>query len=167
MELEPEPELEPKLSRDKAIKYFKLARSVADLLSEDPSRKVGTVILCPRTLRILSVGYNGFPDGVDASIGDRWTKPMKYDFCVHAEINGVCNAARSGTALDGSIAVVTLHPCCGCCQAFIQAGVKLVVTLAPDLDDPTWGQQFRTSGAMMREAGIRTMLLAPDDVVCA
>jgi dCMP deaminase len=153
------------MRRDKAIQYFKLARCMADIFSKDPATKVGTIILKEGTMQILSVGYNGFARGVDETNRERWERPAKYDFCVHSEINSICNAARSGTSLEGSIAVVTLYPCCDCCRALIQSGVKTLVTLPPNYEDPKWGDQFRVSKLMMDEAGIEIMLLEPSSVL--
>lgn len=164
---EPAPRKRPvksALRRDKAIKYFQVTRYMAELFSKDPSRKVGTMLLKPGTLQILSVGYNGFARGVDETKEERWARPMKCNFCVHSEINSICNAARSGISIEGSIAIVTLYPCCDCCRALIQSGVICVVTLPPDFDDPHWGEQFKISKLMMDEAGIEILLLTGAEV---
>ena len=118
-------------------------------------------------MQILSVGYNGFARGVDETKSERWDRPTKYDFCVHSEINSICNAARSGTSLEGSIAIVTLYPCCDCCRALIQSGIKTLVSLPPNYDDPKWGEQFRVSSVMMQEAGVEIMLLNSAEVAYA
>ena len=152
------------MRRDKAISYFKLTKYMADLFSKDPARKVGTILLKPETLQILSVGYNGFARGVDETKPERWVRPMKYNFCVHSEINSICNAARSGTCLEDSIAIVTLYPCCSCCRALIQSGVRTVVTLPPDFEDPNWGEEFKISKLMMEEAGVEIMLLKEQEI---
>ena len=152
------------MRRDKALQYYDLARYMADKFSKDPSTKVGTILLKPVTLQILSVGYNGFARGVDETKPERWVRPTKYNFCVHSEINSICNAARSGTSLDDAIAVVTLYPCCSCCMALIQSGIKTVVTLHPDVGDPTWGEEFKISKLMMEESGVEIMLLRQDEV---
>ena len=102
------------MRRDKAVKFFKLTRYMADIFSKDPSRKVGCMLLAPDSLQILSLGYNGFPRGVDEGKAERWTRPAKYQFVQHSECNALCNACRSGIGTAGSIAVITLYPCCGC-----------------------------------------------------
>ena len=48
------------MRRDKAIKYFKLAKYQADLFSKDPSKKVGALFLAPESFQILSIGFNIF-----------------------------------------------------------------------------------------------------------
>ena len=155
------------MRQDKAVKYFKLTRFMADLFSKDPSRKVGCMLLAPDSLQVLSVGYNGFPRGVDETINDRWKRPTKMMFCAHAEANSICNACRSGTGTNGSIAVVTLFPCCACCRSLIQAGIKTVVTLQPDFNDHNWGEEFKTSKTMMMEAELNVIILTEDEIARA
>lgn len=142
------------IKKDKAQKYYQLAQYFADLFSKDPSRKVGALCLHPESLAILSQGYNGFPRGVDEIKPERWEKPMKYRWIEHAERNCIYNACRHGTALDGCIAVVTMFPCSDCARALIQAGVKTLVTVKPDMDDPRWGSEFAISLQMFQEVGM-------------
>ena len=73
---------------------------------------------------------------------------------LHAERNCIYNACRHGTALDGCIAVVTMFPCADCARALIQAGVKTLVTVKPDMDDPRWGSEFAISLQMFQEVGM-------------
>lgn len=152
------------MREDKAIKYFKITKTMADLLSKDPSRKVGCMLLKPETLQILSMGYNGFPRGVDETIPERWNRPEKYNFCVHAEINSICNAARSGTSLENSIAIITLYPCCDCSKALIQSGIKCIVTVEPDFNDEIWGEKFKISKLMLDEANVEIILLSDEQL---
>lgn len=152
------------MRRDKAINFYKLTRFTADLFSKDPSRKVGCILLKPDSLQVLSLGYNGFPRGIDETDSERWKRPTKYHYCQHAETNSLCNACRSGTSTENSIAIVTLYPCCACCRSLIQAGIKTVVTLPPDFNDPNWGEEFKISKIMFEEAGVEVMFLTEQEV---
>lgn len=147
------------MRRDKAIKYFQLARHQADIFSKDPSKKVGAIILAPESLQILSLGYNGMPRGVDETQNERWKRPTKMYWVEHAERNALYNACRHGTPLSGSIAVVTMFPCCDCARALIQSGIQLVVSEEPDLNHERWGEHFKISIEMFKEAGVEVMLL--------
>jgi dCMP deaminase len=153
------------MRRDKAIKYFKLAEFQANLFSKDPSTKVGTLLLRPDSLQVLSQGYNGFPRGIDEKDPSRWERPAKYARVIHAELNGICNACRHGTPLENAIAVVTLFPCQDCAKALIQVGVSLLVTREPDFEDPRWGNDFRMALEMFEEAGVRVMTLTPEELL--
>jgi len=154
----------PTISREKAIKYFKLASYTAHTFSKDPNTKVGCILLKPGSLQILSIGYNGFPRGVDETDASRWERPIKYSFVEHSERNCLYNACRSGTCTDNSIAVTTLFPCCDCCRALIQAGVKTIISQTPDYSNPRWGSDYQISEIMLREAAVQVITLDADEV---
>ena len=151
------------MKRDRAIKFFKLAETQAQLFSKDSSTKVGALFIAPESLQILSMGYNGFCRGVDDDKASRWERPAKYMYVCHAEQNGIYNACRHGTRLEDSIAVVTLFPCCDCAKALIQVGVSTIVTRKPDYADAQWGAQFRVSTELFEEVGMRLIFLDDED----
>lgn len=136
---------------DKAVKYYKLAKYQAELFSKDPSTKVAAIILAPDSFQILSTGFNGICRHLKET-EERWTRPNKYKWVVHAEINAIANAARSGVKIEDTICVVTLYPCVDCCKAIIQAGIKHVITYKADMDNNKW--DFRLSKQMFDEAGV-------------
>ncbi len=149
------------IRRDKAEKYFQLAENFGNLFSKDPSRKVGALCLHPESYAILSQGFNGFARGVDETKLERWVRPAKYLYVEHAERNCIYNACRHGTALQGAIAVVTMFPCTDCARALIQAGIKTIVTVEADMDDPRWGDQFKVSLEMFQEVGMMMLYVKP------
>ncbi len=111
--------------------YFMGVALLAADRSKDPSTQVGACIVDGQN-RILSTGYNGFPQGCsdddfpwnrDEALGE-----TKYQFVVHAELNAILNA--SGKSLAGSKLYVALFPCNECAKAIIQAGVKEVIYLS-------------------------------------
>lgn len=96
--------------------------------SKDPSTKCGAVIVQPDN-RIVSVGYNGFAEGVEDT-DERWTRPEKYEWVIHAEMNAILNV-RSRDMADCTL-YITTQPCHRCLQHIINTGIKKVVWLAPD-----------------------------------
>lgn len=152
------------MRRDKAIKYYELAKYQADLFSKDPSKKVGTIILAPDSLQILSVGYNGMPRKINENIIERWERPLKYKFTEHAERNAIYNACRHGTPLEGSTAIITMYPCCDCARALIQSGINIIVTEVPNYEDDRWGEDFKISNEMFNEAGLKQILLNKNEI---
>lgn len=152
------------MNREKAIKYLKLAKSTADLFSKDPSTKVGCILLAPESYQVLSIGYNGMPRNINESNQSRWERPIKYSYVEHAERNCLYNACRSGTCTYNSIAISTLYPCCDCCRALIQSGIKTVVTMEPDTSNPRWGNDFVISKEMFEEANINMILLTEEEI---
>jgi len=119
--------------------------------SKDPSTKVGAAIVRPdRT--IASLGYNGFPRGVEDKYLDRDHKLLR---TVHAEMNAILSAREP---LDGcTLYVSPLFPCSNCAAAIIQSGVSTVVarmgTLRPD-----WQLSFDAAADMLNQAGIDVTL---------
>ena len=111
-------------------RFFELAKVVASW-SKDPSTKVGAVIV--KNKRIISVGYNGFAQGVNDTM-DRYTdRPKKYPRVIHAEKNAILFADR--LQMVGSTLYSTTEPCAQCAAYIIQAQIKKVVafTASPDI----------------------------------
>ena len=133
--------------------YFMGVAILASKRSKDPSTQVGACIIDGEK-RIISTGYNGFPQGCsddefpwnrDESKGE-----TKYDFVVHAELNAILNA--SGKSLSGSTLYVGLFPCHECAKAIIQAGIKDVVYLSDKYHDTP---SVVASRKMLDAAGVR------------
>ncbi len=132
---------------------MELARHISGW-SKDPSTKVGCVVVGPDR-EIRSTGFNGFPRGIEDSECRLTDRALKYPLICHAEENAIMHAARIGVALKGCTAFVTWPPCTRCARSLVQAGVSRVVYPA-DLEIPErWREDFETSGAIMREAGLR------------
>lgn len=106
-------------------RYFLNLADAVSLKSKDPSTKVGC-LLVGTGHQIVSTGYNGFARGVDEQVSQRWERPEKYEWVVHAEMNAILNAARSGVSTLDCTAYVQTHPCSRCASALVQAGIRIV-----------------------------------------
>ena len=146
------------LTNDKKIKYFNLAKYIGDNFSKDPNTKVGSLLLYPDTLQIISTGYNGFPRNINEN-PERWERPHKYNYVVHAEMNMIYNSAKNGSSINGSIAVITLFPCNNCALALIQSGISTILTSKPDFNDLKWGKSFKMSYDILTEANINIIYI--------
>lgn len=108
--------------------YFMGIAELSAMRSKDPNTSVGACIV-GNDNKILSVGYNGMPQGCsdDEYPWDREGGPLdtKYLFVCHAELNALLN--YTGTNLGGSRIYTTLFPCNECTKALIQSGIKEVV----------------------------------------
>ena len=96
--------------------------------SKDPNTQVGACIVGADN-RILSVGYNGFPNGCSDELFP-WAREgseleTKYPFVAHSELNAILN--YRGGSLEGSKLYVSLFPCNECAKAIIQAGIHTVI----------------------------------------
>jgi dCMP deaminase len=139
------------------FRFFQLCDTVASW-SKDPSRKVGSCIVDSRK-RVVSVGYNGFPAGVedlDSRYRDRETKLL---FVCHAERNALDSSAVS---VEGATLYCTLFPCNECVKSIIQRGIKRVVTISPN-NPRDLLFNFKVSRIMLSEAKIQVSEYFYDD----
>jgi len=133
-------------------KFIDLAALVGSW-SKDPSTKVGCCIVNDAN-RVLSVGYNGFPVGVEDTEERLNDRDTKIRYVAHAEANAISTAARSGISLSGSTLVVSaLHPCADCAKLIIQAGISRVIAPLPAIDG-RWADSFEIAATMFRESGV-------------
>ena len=139
--------------------YFMGVALLAAQRSKDPNTQVGACIV-DDSKRILSTGYNGFPQGCsdDEFPWNRDEKQgeTKYQFVVHAELNAILNA--SGKNLFGSTVYVALFPCNECAKAIIQSGIKEVVYLSDKYHDTP---STIASRRMLDAAGVKLTQIKP------
>lgn len=108
--------------------YFMGIAILSGERSKDPNTQVGACIVGSDN-RILSVGYNGFPNGCSDELFP-WAREgaeleTKYPFVAHSELNAILN--YRGGSLEGSKLYVSLFPCNECAKAIIQAGISTVI----------------------------------------
>jgi dCMP deaminase len=141
-------------------RFCKLAKYISEW-SKDPSAKVGAVVFSKRGGNI-SIGYNGFPMGVEDSAERLTDKDTKLELVVHAEVNALIAA---GARAEGSTIYVWGKPICArCAGPIIQAGVKRVVALAPASTKSKWDKSGKTAQEMFLEAGIEVdFYTVPED----
>lgn len=136
------------------LKYLKIVDAIAKL-SKDASTKVGALVLGP-SFEVRSLGYNGAPRGCAADEDERGrTRPEKYFWFSHAELNAITNAARVGTPLNGCALLVTHPPCMDCARAIVQAGIVFVVTRNPGTEFfERWEEHTRRTKQLFDECKV-------------
>lgn len=107
-------------------KYINLCNYIAENWSKDRSTKVAAVIVNNRK-KIVSLGYNGFPIGIDDSVEERHERPEKYLWTEHAERNAIYSAAELGVSVRGCTMYCNYLPCPDCARAIIQSGITEVI----------------------------------------
>ena len=136
--------------------YFMGVAEMSARRSKDPSTQVGACIVSPEN-KILSMGYNGFPQGCSDDAFP-WTKihaeddpyNAKYFYSTHAELNAILN--YRGGSLEGCKLYVTLFPCNECAKALIQAGIRTLIYYSDKYGDTP---STRASKRMLDAAGVR------------
>ena len=113
--------------------YFMGIAKLSSMRSKDPSTQVGACIVGDDN-RILSIGYNGTPNGFDDEYfpWDREGAPLdtKYLYVCHAEMNAILNYRGNRKELENAKIYVDLFPCNECAKIIIQSGIKKVVYLS-------------------------------------
>ncbi len=118
--------------------YFMAIAKLSALRSKDPNTQVGACIVGDDN-RILSIGYNGTPNGFDDVYfpWEREGNPLetKYLYVVHAERNAILNYKGSRRDLENAKIYVDLFPCNECAKEIIQSGIKEVIYLCDKYAD--------------------------------
>ena len=161
--------------------FFMGVAELASRRSKDPDTRCGACIVDPIKQRIISVGYNGLPRGLDddgidirfencpepflvnqlndSPVYDYWTKPDKYEFSVHAEENAILNCTE---CLDGCIIYVYCdkgyYPCPKCARDIIQKGIVEVV-MPPPIEMNTAVYNWDFTKHMFKKAGIKIRIV--------
>jgi dCMP deaminase len=132
-------------------RFIELAK-LAGSWSKDPSTKVGAVIVDDKN-RIVSVGYNGFPRGVEDSEKRLCDRSQKYDIIVHAEMNAL--AFAKGSVEGCTLYTWPFQPCSRCAGFIIQSGITRVVTVIQDDVGDRWFSNFNLAKELFSESGIK------------
>jgi dCMP deaminase len=116
---------------------------------------VGAVIV--RDRNILATGYNGAPSGMPhcteagcliyTSKNPSGETEENCFRTIHAEINAIAQAAKSGVSIRGSDIYVTHSPCIHCLKVIVNTGIHRVV----------YGRPYKLDQAaeLVRLSGIR------------
>ena len=134
-------------------RFLELAKLVGSW-SKDPSTQVGAVIVDDNK-RIVSIGFNGFPKGVEDYEKRLVDREEKYAIIVHAEANALMFA---NTSVKGcTLYTWPFQPCSRCAGLIIQSGIKRVVSVVHY--DKRWKKNFEISQKLFTESGIILELL--------
>ena len=105
--------------------YFLTIAYLVSMRSIDTSTKCGAVLVS-KDNRILSTGYNGPIRGMN-DVEVPMTRPIKYYYMVHSEMNALLAYNGSYNDIQGATCYVTGEPCHDCLRSLLQKGVKRIV----------------------------------------
>lgn len=129
-------------------RFLELANLVGSW-SRDPSTKVGAVIV-DQDRRVVSVGFNGFPKGMDDSRERYDDREYKYAHIIHAERNALLFAGRDVRGC--TVYTTPFMPCSQCGVLLVQAGIKRVVSL--NVGNERWAKDFERTQQLFAETGV-------------
>jgi len=134
--------------------------AICSYRSKDPNTQHGCVIVSERN-RILSTGYNGFPEGCSDDEFP-WTSPEKYPIAEHAERNAIYNAVGSATNLRNSTLYLYsekgYYPCADCARGIIQVGIKKIV-MASQIKGNTDNWDWTATLKMFKSADVKVVIM--------
>lgn len=125
----------------KWIERFVALTDLVASWSKDPKRQIGCMIV-NIDRRVIAMGYNGFPKGLDDSEEALADQQSKRFHTIHAELNAILNTTSD---LTGSILFVNRFPCHVCAGIILQAGISNIVVPEPDLAHEHWGNGWKVS----------------------
>ena len=130
-------------------RFIKLAEQVGNW-SKDPSTQVGAVIT--KDKKIISVGFNGFAQGVVDSQERLENRETKLRLTIHSELNAILTARRN---LEGCTIYCTYPPCAQCASVIIQAGITRVICWEPSTEFLTrWDLDIKLAKKIFSEAEV-------------
>jgi len=135
--------------------YFMAVAKLSAMRSKDPSTQVGACIVS-KDNRILSIGYNGAPNGFDDD-NFPWDREgeainTKYFYVCHGEMNAIMNYRGSKSDLEEARIYVDLFPCNECAKLIIQSGIKEVIYLS---DKYAEKDLFKASKKLFDTCGVK------------
>lgn len=105
--------------------YFMTLAFVVAQRSIDPNTVHGSVLVAKNNT-ILSLGYNGPIRGSrDADVP--LSRPSKYDYIIHSEINCLLSFNGSKQDLEGAKIYITGMPCCQCLSFILQKDIHEII----------------------------------------
>jgi dCMP deaminase len=84
--------------------------------------KVGCIAV--KDNKIISIGYNGTPNGCSSGICEYNNKTLPY--VIHAEMNMISKLAKGTESSEGCTVFITHSPCMECAKLMYQSGISKV-----------------------------------------
>ena len=132
-------------------RFIELAQLVSSW-SKDPSTQCGAVIVDQKK-RVVSVGFNGFPQGIEDYPSRLDDREIKYDLVLHAEVNALLFAKKDLTGC--TLFVYPMPPCIRCAVQIIQSGITEVISVKPTKEmESRWGESISKTAAFLAEGGV-------------
>ena len=120
----------------------------------DSTEKPFTAVIVDDRNVLLSIGWNGFPRGIDDDVDARHERSAKYKWTEHAERNAIYNAAANGYPTKGCTMILQWYPCADCARAIIRSGIAKLVCVEPNWNDPIWAEDFAVVREMLEESSV-------------
>ena len=125
--------------------------------SDDVNTQTSCVII-NKVGDIVSRGSNTLPTGIKRT-PERCSRPDKRKWLLHAERKGIYTCAKKGISTNGCTMFLMWFPCSDCARGIIESGISTLVCNRPDLEMPTWGDDFKVSLEMLEESSVEIIYM--------
>lgn len=130
--------------------------------SKDPSTQTGAVIVRPNGT-VASVGFNGFPKGMNDDPALYANREEKYSRVVHCEVNALIFS--EGSVVGSTLYTWPFLSCDRCMVQMLQAGIKRFVAPVASLDGLSrWGAAFAKVKQYAAEVGVEVVEVSREEL---
>lgn len=141
-------------------RFLNLARHIASW-SKDPSTQAGAV-LAAWNHRIISVGFNGFPAGIEDDPELYKQRERKYQTVLHAEENALYFA--EGRTPGAHLFVWPFPSCAPCAAKIVQFGISKVVAPVPSAElQSRWEDSLALTEQLFNKVGIEYIQVTEEE----
>jgi dCMP deaminase len=135
-------------------RFLELAKHVSSW-SKDTTQ-VGAVIVEPYTKKVVGLGYNGFPRGVNDDPSRYTDRDTKLKFVCHAELNAILNANGPVAGCDIYVYPTMMNPasCPECSKAIVQSGIKTLYYYKNNNVNSKWKELEMFSETILKEGRV-------------
>ena len=139
------------------LRFLRMAELVSTW-SKDPSTKTGAVIALPDH-RVASLGFNGFPKGMEDRAEWLENREEKYSRIIHCEMNALMFAGRD---VAGCTLYTWPFPSCDRCAVhMLQAGIRRFVAPIPSPElQERWGPALERTQEYVASVGGTLIMVA-------
>jgi dCMP deaminase len=136
-------------------RFVDLAKHIAQW-SKDPSTQTDAVITHGK--RVVSVGFNGLPPGIEDTYERLHNRELKYKIIMHCERNAMLYSRES---LHGATLYTwPFMSCSTCASMVITAGIKRHVAPQIPADKlERWKEDMELSMQLFKEAGVEVCII--------
>jgi len=133
------------------LRFLELSRFISSW-SKDSSTKCGAVIVENNT-KIVSIGYNGFAEGVIDNVERYENRDYKINAIAHAEINAILFSGRS--VKNCTLYTYPFQACLQCSTYVINAGItRCVAPFMPEDKKERWKDNMDKAAIQFKEANV-------------
>ena len=143
------------------LDYMREAYSAARF-SNDLSTQNGAIIVSPFDGEIVMEGFNHIPDKL--SKPERFERPAKYDYTIHAERDVIYKAMNDGNIVEGWDMYCCWAACKECATTIAHAGIGRLFRHEHKYHQAQecWKKSIEIGDSIMREMGVEIITLTGD-----